>query len=159
MISEIYKEVAEDLSKLGVEPGGEFKLTYNEIMNLGAQALEEIDIAAFEELLERISSYNIFLKSQKGSLEAQIVVLDSELRRNLYLETQNVDPRNGSSWLTKEEKESLILTGNEVVKDLYRKSLVLKAKIAKIKDIPFAIDKKLELLKLKYRRRCQNASY
>ena len=154
MISEIYKEVAEDLSKLGVEPGGEFKLTYNEIMNLGAQALEEIDIAAFEELLERISSYNIFLKSQKGSLEAQLVVLDSELRRTLYLETQNVDPRNGLTWLTKEEKESLILSGNEVVKDLYRKSLVLKAKIAKIKDIPFAIDKKLELLKLKYRRRC-----
>lgn len=152
-VSEIFKQIAGGLEAIGVSPTNSFDISYKDILELGSEALEELSLTAFEELLERISSYNIFLKSQKGSLEAQAVVIEAEVRRILHLETQKLEQRRGEVWLTKEEKEALVLEGNREVRNLHERALVLKGQILKIKDLPFAIDKKLDILKMRYRRK------
>ena len=52
-----------------------------------------------------------------------------------------------------DEKAAVVRTIHPQIDEMYRKLTTLQAKLMRIRDIPYAIDKKLELLKLKYNRR------
>lgn len=156
---EYYEQIADGLNKIGVDNFARATDAFNvsEIVTSESADLEDIPLPEFEDLLDKILSYNIYLKSQKGSIEAQLVVLESEYSRLMGLETQTVErPRDGG-FLSKEEKEASALLQKTILVELRDKIVVAKAKLFKIKDLPFAIDKKIDILKLKYRRRYQLA--
>ena len=101
--------------------------------------------------MDKIASYNLYLKSQKGSLEAQIAITKSELDKALHsaINELGADYR----YKTADEKIALVRTIHPKIDEAYRKLCLLQAKFARLRDIPYAIDKKLELLRLKYNRR------
>lgn len=147
IINEVFAEMAGDLAKLGVHVAQDPGITVNEILEIG----NDLELDEIEELLTLLTSYNIFLKSQKGSYSAQLTIKQGELKRRLYLETQNMPKQSDNgTYLTKEEKESMVLSSK--LNQLHHDVLRLRALFDRIKDIPYAIDKKIDLLKMKYRR-------
>lgn len=147
-INELFKNIAHNMKEAGVDPPKDPVLTVNQIIETCS---DDIDPIEFEHLLDKTISYNIYLKSRKGSLEAQLIIKEAEFKRLLYLETQNLPRINEQgSYLTKEEKESLVISGR--LNGLYKEVQQLKAEFLRIKDVPYAIDRKIELWKLKYRR-------
>lgn len=156
-VKEYYGRIASELNTIGVDNVVKEKdaIVLSEIITSNSVEFEEISLVAFEEWMERVLSYNLYLKAQKGSIEAQLVVLESEYSRLMGLETQTVERPKDGSFLSKEEKEASALLQSDKLVDLRDKIVMAKAKLSKIKDIPFAIDKKIDMLKMKYRRRYQ----
>lgn len=158
-VNEYYGKIASELNAIGVDNVVKEKdaIVLSKIITSNTIKFEEITLIEFEDWMEKILSYNLYLKAQKGSIEAQLVVLESEYSRLMGLETQTVErPRDGG-FLSKEEKEASALLQSEKLVELRDKIVVVKAKLCKIKDIPFAIDNKISLLKMKYKRRYQLA--
>lgn len=153
---EYYEQIANGLNNIGIDNTVKKDgLVLSQIITSNSVEFEEMTLVAFEEWMEQVLSYNLYLKAQKGSMEAQLVVLESEYSRLMGLETQTVErPRDGG-FLSKEEKEASALLQSQQLVDLRDKIVVAKAKLSKIKDIPFGIDKKIDMLKMKYRRRYQ----
>lgn len=146
-IKESFIEISKKLDEMGVPVAKDPVVTVNEIIEIS----NELDIITIEDLLNRLTAYNIYLKSQRGSYEAQLIIKEGELKRLLYLETQSLPKESPQgSFFSKEEKESLILSSK--LQNLHEEVLKLKAIVARIRDIPFAIDKKIDLLKMRYRR-------
>lgn len=156
-VNDYYRQIANDLGEIKIDIlGVEAASSLSKILLAGSSnEFEELGLAEFEDWMEKALSYNIYLKSQKGSIEAKIIILEGEYSRLLGLETQTIErPRDGG-FLSKEEKEASALLRSDTLVDLRDKLLVAKAKLAKIKDLPFAIDKKINMMQFKYKRRYQ----
>lgn len=153
MSNRIFGPVAEMMKGLGIEPPRPPEVTLDELLEQDID-LDSIELPLFEAYMQDIASYNLFLKSQKGSFEAKLKVLQSDYDRQLGLQTRaGPQSSNGGGWLTKEEKEAAALASNPDLAELRDKILVLEAAVLKIKDLPWAIDKKMDLLTIKLRRR------
>lgn len=153
MSKEHFQQVADIMKGLGISPPTAPEVTLDDIAEGGVD-LDSIPLEEYEQYLQEIAAYNIFLKSQKGSYDAKLRILKAEYDRELGLQTRaGPQSSNGGGWLTKEEKEAAALSQNPNLMQLRDKVLVLEATLAKIKDLPYAIDKKLDLLTMKLRRR------
>ena len=148
-LNDKFAEIGNKLSAMGVGPVKDPQLTVNEIIEIGGEYLETLEIEVLEELLQRIASYNIFLKSQRGAIEAQIAIVEPELRRLLYLHTQTITTK----FISRDEKEALIISQNPQIATLSDRLNKLKAQAVRIRDLPLAIDKKLDLIRFKYQRK------
>ena len=143
-------EAAKELLDIGISQTKQHPLNCNDIIatyeNFVSMSLDEL-----ESFMMKVASYNTFLKSQKGRIEAISNVLSKELERKVALKTQSID-----KIMTKEEKKSLIMAQNKDLSDLYQKLLKYEAEYSRIKDVPFAIDKQLDIMRLRYQRRMLN---
>lgn len=146
-----FKEMKDWSIKLGLHSVKDPVFTCEEITDLYVDSLNSITLDQLEDLMLRISSYNIYLKSRKGSLEAQIAIIKHELNKKLFLMTNNL----GSDYKFKtiDEKDAIVQSMYPDIAEQKRQLSLLQAKLLRIKDIPYAIDKKLELIKLTYQRR------
>jgi hypothetical protein len=152
-VDKYFGPIAEIVKNLGISPPQKPEVTLDEMLEQDID-LDTIELSIFEAYLEDISSYNLYLKSQKGSYEAKLRILKSEYDRLLGLQTRaGPQSSDGGGWLTKEEKEAAALAMQPDLAALRDKILILEGVWIKIKDLPWAIDKKLDLLKLKLQRR------
>jgi len=149
-VNKCYKRIANDLDSMGINAPSDPGLTCNDILEIGQDKEKFNDLDYLENFLIKAASYNTFLKSRKGSIEARTRILNCEFERIMALETSRIDK---GLYLTKEEKKALVLSRREDLKKDMQEIVMLQAEFDRIKDIPFAIDKTLEILKLKYRRR------
>lgn len=153
MSNHYFGQVADIMRGLGISPPTAPAVTFDDIVNAEVD-LDTIPLEEYEQYLQEIAAYNIFLKSQKGSYDAKLRILRAEYDRELGLQTRaGPQSHNNGGWLTREEKEAAALATDSNLMNLREKVLVLEASLAKIKDLPYAIDKKLDLLTLKLRRR------
>jgi len=113
--------------------------------------LNTMEIGAIEEFLMKLSSYNIFLKAEKGRVTARYKYINERLKRLLYIETQRLATVN--KYMTKEEKEASAITQNSDICALKEEVMELEYKLDLIKDIPYAIDGKIDTIKTIYNRR------
>lgn len=142
-VNESFAQIGSKLKELGIEAAKDPGLTVNEIIELS----QDDDI---ETLLSKLISYNLYLKSQKGSYEAQLVIKEAELKRRLYLATQNMPKLSpNGSFYSKDEKEAFVVSSD--LCSLNEEVLRIKAILARIKDLPYAIDKKIVFLQEKYK--------
>ncbi len=155
MVESVFNDIKSWVHNVGLSVNNKHQLTSDYISSLMCEDFNKLDMEDFEELMLKISSYNIYLKSVKGSLEAQIQIISDQLKRKLWLAANNlgVDYKFKST----DEKRAVVLASNKEISNLQYNLSTVKAKFLKIKDIPFAIDKKLVVIKLKYHRRL-NAS-
>jgi len=151
VINNSFKEVGDWSNKLGLHPINMPILTCEEIANINNKSLELMSFADFEDFLNRLASYNIYIKAQKGSIEAQIEIIQFELDKVLFLETNNLG--NDYRYKSIDEKIAVVRTIKPDIDNQGRRLTILKAQLFKIKDMPFAIDKKIEMLRIKYTRR------
>ncbi len=148
-----FAPIAEIMKGLGISPPSAPEVTFDDILSVAID-LDEIPLEELEQYLQEIAAYNIFLKSQKGSFDAKLRILKSEYDHNLAVQTRaGPQSSNGGGWLTKDEKESAALEMCDGLFEMRDKILILDGALAKIKDLPYAIDKKLDLLTIKLRRR------
>jgi hypothetical protein len=155
IIQESFQEISDWSSKTGLYPISDPVLTCDYITSITSGDINAMSLDEIEELMLKVSSYNVYLKSQKASTEAQIYIIENELNRILYFEISNLGPEFKFKSLN--EKDSIVQITHPEISDLKRKLSLLKAKLFRIKDVPFAIDKKLELIKLKYQRKRDGA--
>jgi hypothetical protein len=152
-VNKYFGPIAEIMKGLGISPPQQPEVTLDEMLEQDID-LDTIELPIFEAYLQDIASYNLYLKSQKGSYEAKLRILRSEYDRELGLQTRaGPQSSDGGGWLTKEEKEAAALAMQPDLAELRDKILVLDGVLTKIKDLPWAIDKKLDLLRLKLQRR------
>ena len=153
MSNKYFGQVADIMKGLGISPPAAPEVTFDEILSTDVD-LDTIPLEELEQYLLEISAYNIFLKSQKGSFEAKLKILGAEYSHHMAVQTR-AGPQNseGGGWLSKEEKEAAALQTCDGLAEMREKVLVLEGTIAKIKDLPWSIDKKLDLLTIKLRRR------
>lgn len=146
-----YQEISDWVSKNGLYPVKYTGLTCEEIANIDYKYLQNISLEQFEEILSKFTSYVIYLKSIKSSIEIQVQITSSDLNKRMYIETNNLGP--DYKYKNIEEKIAIVRTSNEDIDNLFNSLNILKAKFIKIKDIPYSIEKKIEILKLIYHRR------
>jgi len=152
MITDFYEDIANTMKEYGIDPPKKNDLNLNEIIENDIN-FDEIPLDEFENILLKISSYVTFLESQKGSLEAQLYIYEEEYHRMMGLATSAGPTKKNDSLLSKDEKQAFALGHREDLMEMRKKIISLKAKVTKIKNIPFAINKKIDLLTLKYKRR------
>jgi hypothetical protein len=142
-------EINDFMDKIGAgniqDPG----LTIEKIAQWTGQELEEMGLAELENLMITIASYNVYLKSQRSMLESKLSVLKARLSYLLGLQTQIIQQK----FMSKEEKEAFALSQNAGLMSLRKECLDIEAKLLRLKDLPFSIDKELDMIKLKYTRR------
>lgn len=154
MINKSFNELGEWAGKLGLHPVSQPSLNCDTIASIDYKSLQTMELTDFEELINRISSYNIYVKSQKASIEAQIEIIGSELSKTLYLETNNLP--DSYRYKSPDERVAVVRTTNREIDETSRKLSILKGQFARIKDMPFAIDKKIEILRSILSRRIAN---
>lgn len=147
-LDKVYNNIREYTEKIGIHPMSDPGINCELISCFDSEEEGLPDLDAIELFLAKMASYNMYLKSLKGSLEAQVLLHEAEFNRVLALQTQNITKQ----FMTAEEKKALALSQNSELLTLNTTLLTTRAKFIKLKDIPFAIDKKIELLKLKYKR-------
>lgn len=140
-------------TSVGLYPLNKPSLTVEQI----TQAVGNSKNLSAEELLDIITqatAYNIYLKTIKGTVLAQVSAAESIFKKRMYLETQRVE----NKFLKIEEKEAQVFASVAEVVELDRQLLLLRMKYAKIKDIPLAIDNAIENMKMAYTRKINEAN-
>lgn len=150
-INEHYKVIGDSMAWFKMDKLDQPSLSFTEATAVEYD-LDTISLEQFEELIMEIIRYNTFLKSQKGSLEAQLVVLESRYRDSMGVETLRIVADIGN-YSTKEEKEAAVLAERPDLGEIKDQIVSARAVLAKIKEAPYAIDRKLNLLEAKYKRR------
>jgi len=152
-VNEYTENVAHAMKGLGISRPALGDTTLDDIVDCEID-FDDIELEAFEDHLMKLSSYNVFLKSQRGSFEAKLRILEAEYSRLMGLETHSgPQSSNGGGWLTGVEKESYALSNRADLRSYKEEIVALQAKLAKMKDIPYAVDKHIDLLTIKLRRR------
>lgn len=146
-------EIKEWSLKVGLFVMNKPTLTVKQII----EAVSKSKTLTAEELLDIISqasAYNIYLKTLKGTILAQVTAAESAFKRRMYLETQRVE----NKFLKIEEKEAQVSASLKDVAELENNLLLLRMKYSKIKDIPLAIDNAIENMKMAYARKINEAN-
>lgn len=151
---EQYDDVAAFLGEVKAAAIEDPGLTCAEIVDVQGDALEEMSLDELENFMLRVASYNTYLKSQKSSLDAQLIILRAELTNAMALRTYN----HKEQFVSNDEKRAIVLGNSSELASLHDKIIAIEAKIAKLAPIPFAIDKKMDLIRLKYVRRCNEST-
>jgi hypothetical protein len=154
-IDKSIEEIHDWTKENGLYPLKSPELDCNYITSITATELEKMPLEELEELMLKMASYNLFLKSLKGSIEAEIIITEADLRKDLYLQTNNLSTEPGQ-FKTNNEKEAIVFTMDSDLNELHRHLIVLKGQLSRMKDLPFAVDTKLNIVKLKYQRRKAN---
>lgn len=142
-------------TKIGIYPMTMPAMSCEQIITLDFKSTQIMPLEQLEEIIDKIVSYNIYIKAQKGIIESQIEVLKTDVDKLLYLETNNL----GDEYKYKniDEKKAIVRTANVKIDEQYKELIKLKCKFMKIKDIPYGIDKKIEMLKMIYSRRINDS--
>jgi hypothetical protein len=111
----------------------------------------KMDLSALEDFMLRITSFLVFLNTQKDSLGAQIKILSHELNQKVYLGTQRLGEQGKYKCI--DEKIALVLEAFPDVMTKSQQLSLLEAKFQRVANIPFSISKHLEIIKAKYYRR------
>jgi hypothetical protein len=91
----------------------------------------------------------------KGSVIAKLTQCESKIKRRMFI----ILPKVGDiQYKTREEKESMAADIDSELSELFEESLVLKMKLAKIKDVPYAIDSIIETVRMVYQKRLNGLS-
>lgn len=155
------QQIQDDIKELRewTEDKGIFMVTgpqidLKKILETDYKSLQLMPIEEVEELIDKIVSYNIFIRSNKDNIEAQIEVVSATLEKEIAIETNKLD--SDYKFKTKEEKKSIVRVIRPDIDSRCKELTILKAKLMRIKDIPYGIDKKIDILKSIYNRRLQS---
>lgn len=146
-INEIINSIDTELKKLGIEAVENTSLISTKEIYTLKENLE--DINNLEELINKLTNYNAFLRYKKALYESKFLILESEFNRKLYAKTRELSTLEENRFLVKEEKYALAL--NLLKKD-YENFIFAKSLLTRIKDVPYIIEKKIEFLRAKYYR-------
>lgn len=120
-------------------------------VSFGLDGLSDISFEELDSAINRLSSYVIYLSSQKGSLIAYLGLLEAKFNQQLHTITeQNYDSRSFKKF---EERKALALRTHSDLRKLEAKIIKTRAKLEKIKEMPHAIELKINMLKNMYQRR------
>jgi len=108
-------------------------------------------------IILKINAYNLYLKTEKGSILAQLNFKQQQFGRGLYRGTNSLGEHG--KWKNKEERECLVLDANPKLIQIENEIVLLKAKYSKIKEVTEGIDNISNILKSFYHRQhSQNQS-
>lgn len=146
-------EMREWCEKNKVSPVTQTEISVEQIKNACMNA-HDIDLVELEKIILQATAFNIFIKSMKGTLLAQIAGLENEMKRKMGLASQQVEGK----YLTRDEKEATVLSTLPDINRVDEELTVLRVRYSKIKDIPLAIDTAIANLKLVYTRKLNESS-
>jgi len=149
-MEEIISEITNWVKSTGIHPVNKNTISCDEIAQIDVESFISMPIEKIEQLMNKIVSYNIYVRSQKASLECQIEILTPEVNKQLYSAVSNLS--EDCRFKKIEEKIAIVRNENKDIDDRYKDLIILKAKLARIKDIPYAIDRKIDILKMAYQR-------
>ena len=145
------QKISSWVTENGIYPMKYTSLSCNDIINIDTKFLHNTTLEEIEDLINKFSSYSMYLKSVKSSIEVQIQIIDSELNSDIFKIVGSL----GSDYQYKSIGEKI-----SAIKSMYpeidKRSFelnVLKAKLLKIKDVPYSIEKKIDIFKMIYNRR------
>lgn len=155
-MDEIVKTMSGWINKTGLKSTHEPASNIDNLLSITVNGLDKLANSEIDDLLLKITSYNLYLKSEKGSILAYISIMEDKRNRMLYSETQKVD--TGNKYLSKEEREAIVLSLHPEVAKLNNKLVLLRAKYSKIKDIVHGIDTIIQVIRMYYNRRINDKS-
>ena len=121
--------------------------------------IKEMSIEDFELFLTRLASYIIFLKSEKSKIASRISLLKEQYRRVLYQEIARLEQEDSGFKFKKiEEKETMVILGNELTRKMRNEILDNEIKFEQIRDLPTSLDIKIRTLEFIYKQK-QRESY
>lgn len=145
------QKISKWVTENGIYPIKYSCLSCNDIINIDTKFLHTATLEEIEDLINKFSSYVIYLKSVKSSIEVQIQIIDSELNNDIFKIVSSL----GSDYQYKSIGEK-ISTIKSMYPEIDKRSFelnILKAKLLKIKDMPYSIEKKIDIFKMIYNRR------
>lgn len=151
-------DMKEWCEKNKVSPITQPDISVEQIKNVCLSA-HDINLVELEKAILQATAFNIYIKSTKGTLLAQIAAKENEMKRKMGISTIKVakEEPNGK-FLTRDEKEAVVLSLGGDIEKLDQELTTLRVRYAKIKDIPLSIDTAISNLKLVYTRKLNESS-
>jgi hypothetical protein len=120
----------------------DLNLSYTQTVSKKIDSLTPHEIS---EELDKVSSYHVFISSQKGDIESKLGLAKVVYNRMLHTATEKLCKPN--TFKTYEERKTLALNMDGKLSKLCHRIAVLQAKFDKIKDIPRVIENRLIVLR------------
>lgn len=150
-VNENFEHMGKWTSDCGLYPVRDPIFTCDDITNITASELENMELEEIEELMIKISSYLCYIQSIKSSIEAQLKILENPINRKISKGILSLDDRY--KYCDREEKKTIVINSDLKLKSEINKLDLLKAKFARIQNMPFPISKKLDIIRAKYNRK------
>jgi len=138
-------EVNQFKRKLKMDQINDPGLVVDDIVNI--EDVDEMETEELEDLIIQISAYLSWLNYQKGILESKIRLLENRYKRKIGIATLRLGEK--FKWKTSDEKIAYVLENNSKISKMYERLTVLQSELDSIKNMPFAISKHMENIKLK----------
>lgn len=143
----MYEQIKEWGQKVGINPVTKPKIDLDTISKY-CKNVREVELEELEDIIAKASSYNIYLKSLKCALVAQISIISSKLNQKIYVETNEMD-----KFTPKEEKVAIVLSTFKEMRQMQDELDETRMKYLRIKDLPGAIDIAISNMKMVYGRK------
>jgi hypothetical protein len=118
-------------------------------------AVDDGDVNNLGEVIDKVSSYLVYLSAQQAKTAAALTVCDANLSQDLDTATERL--YTPDSYKTYGERRALALKMDKKLRKLYFKVTELKAKLKRIDGVPRAVEAKLLVLRKIYERRVHEA--
>lgn len=155
---EIVSELKEWSGELGITPVSDDGLpSMNYVLKVGSQ-FDEMGFEEMDEALDKVSAYQAYIASQKGSLESLLGLLKRDYDQQLHTATEKLT--GGKKFRTYEERKALAINMSGALQKKGLKVARVQARFDRIKDLPRTIETRLLVLRKIYERkvnedRCQ----
>jgi len=150
---EIQEELKEWSGQLGLSPVGQHQVPDVDFaVSFGLAGLEELSLEDLDAAMARLSSYLIYLSSQKGAIMARLSLMESVFNQHLNSVTEKM-LGEGNKWRTYPERRALAIRMDSRLQQLEAKVIKLRAQSEKLRDLPHSIEVKVNILKSIYQRR------
>ena len=123
-------------------------LDLTNVVDMNGKELRTMPLDDLSDLVVQLSSYCLYLKSIKGTLIAQITYHENILNTAVQKKSRTLD-----KFMNKEEKMSVALDSDPKLREMERQLILLQMKYHKIKEIPYSIDRQIEIIKMIFSRR------
>lgn len=124
-------------------------ITLENIIELDGKRLRAMSFDEIEDILLKLSSYNLYLRNLKATISAQITKLETSLNRKLHKESKLLMGK----YMSRDERETTVLEMYPRLKEDEQQLVLLKMKYSKLKEIPYNIDGYIDIIKIIYRRK------
>lgn len=150
--SKVRDEMKEWSEQLGLSPIGQHQVPDVDFaVSFGLSGLEDLSFEDLDAAMVRLSSYLIYLSSQKGSVMARLSLIESSFNQRLNAATEKMLGDN--RWRTYPERRALAIRLDSRLRELEAKVMKLKAQAEKLRDLPHSIEVKVNVLKSAYQRK------
>ncbi len=150
-IKEIVSELTDWSGEMGLTPLSKDGLPdLNYVLSIGSK-FDDLGFEEMDEAVDKVSSYCVYVASQKSSFESMLGLLKRKFDQRLHTATDKLI--GGKKFRTYEERKAVAINMDHKLQAMSLKIAKLQAKFDRIRDLPRTIESRLVVLRKIYERR------